>query len=217
MVKQNVKKFGYILVSLFFIGITGLFLSLGQLNARYENKGRVLEVLSNHVLKLKNQVDVNKQKIADYDFMRYKSIAFSSRYPEFSYILDTVYQKSSQFGFKPNLVLGIIKVESDYNPRAVSYKGAYGLMQVNMGVWRNELNLDERRIFDVAYNLDKGLKILKKYYDLTRGNLARALHLYNNGYLYNNTSYIAKVDSAMIKISTPSSVAPGASMEPMGL
>jgi hypothetical protein len=214
MVKQNVKKFGYILVSLFLTGVTGLFLSLGELNARYENKGRVLNVLSTHMLKLQNKVDINKEKIAHFEYMQFKTNALSSHYPEFSYILDTVYQKSLQYGFKPDLVLGMVKVESDYNPRAVSYRGAYGLMQVNLGVWRNELSIDERNIFDVAYNLDTGLKILKKYFSITRGNIKRALHLYNNGYKYNNTGYVARVDSAMIKISAPLNVAP--SMEPMG-
>ncbi|UCH98098.1 MAG: lytic transglycosylase domain-containing protein, partial [Candidatus Aminicenantes bacterium] len=70
-------------------------------------------------------------------------------------------------------------------------------MQVNLAVWRGPLNINENRIFDVEYNIDLGLQVLKHYYEETNGNLKLALHLYNNGYLYNNTSYTVKVDSAV--------------------
>jgi hypothetical protein len=200
MVKKNIKTFAYLLVGLFFIGLTGLFISLVELNRKYEEKHQVLGLLSNHVLKLQYKLDDNREKIANYDYMEYKTNAFSARYPFFAKIVDTVYDKSLQYGFRPDLVLGIVKVESAYQPTAVSYKGAYGLMQVNLAVWRNELNIDENRIFDVAYNIDLGLKILKHYYEESGGNMKRALHLYNNGYLYNNTAYTDLVDNAVISL-----------------
>jgi soluble lytic murein transglycosylase-like protein len=199
-VRKNIKLFSYLLVGLFFTGLTGLFIALVDMNARYEKKQQILGVLSNQVLKLQYKVDESRQKVADYDFMQYKTNAFSARYPQFAYIVDTVYDKSLQYGFRPDLVLGIVKVESAYNPTAVSYMGAYGLMQVNLSVWRDELNIDENRIFDVAYNVDLGLQILKQYYHEAGGNMKRALHLYNNGYLYNNTAYPSKVDSAMVSL-----------------
>ncbi|MCP5104178.1 MAG: hypothetical protein GY950_12400, partial [bacterium] len=43
-----------------------------------------------------------------------------------------------------------------------------------------------------------GLQILKQYYDESKGNMRMALHLYNNGYLYNNTAYPDKVSSAVL-------------------
>ena len=196
MVKRNVKLFAWLLGSLFCMGLVGLSAALVDLNARYVSKQQVLGILSNQVLKLQYKLDAHQQKLAKYNFMEYKTSAFSKRYPQFSFILDTVYRKSHQYGFKPNLVLGVVQVESGYNPEAVSYRGAYGLMQVTLGVWRNHLDIDDNRIFEVEYNIDLGLKILKHYYAETNGNLKRALHLYNNGYLYNNTSYTVKVDSA---------------------
>jgi soluble lytic murein transglycosylase-like protein len=122
--------------------------------------------------------------------------------------LDTVYRQGFKYGFKPDLVLGIIKVESNYNPKAVSYKGAYGLMQINLGVWKDELNIDVGRIFDIAYNIDTGLRILKQYYEETRGNIKLALHFYNNGYKYNNTAYAVKVDSAALSFNIPPHASP---------
>jgi len=203
MVKKNIKTFTCLLAGLFIMGLTGFFMALVQWNGNYEKRYRTLGILTNHVLKLQYAIDGSKQKLANYDYMAFKTHAFSKRYPEFSFIVDEVFKKSHQYGFKPDLVMGMVKVESGYNPTAVSYKGAYGLMQVNLAVWKDELNIDSQRIFDVAYNLDLGLQILKRYYMESRGNIKRALHLYNNGYLYNKTAYAVKVDSAMLSF-TPS-------------
>jgi len=200
MVQRNIKLFAWLLMILFFTGVVGLSIGLVEMNARYVSKQQVLSVLSNQVLKLQFALDMQQQKLAKYNFMEYKNRALSKRYPEFSFILDAVYRKSLQYGFKPDLVLGVVEVESDYNPEAVSFRGAYGLMQVNLTVWRDPLDIDENRIFDVEYNLDLGLQVLKHYFEVTNGNLKLALHLYNNGYLYNNTAYAKKVDSAMNSI-----------------
>jgi len=193
MIQRNIKLFAWLLTILFFMGLVGLSIGLVEMNAKYESKNQVLSILSNQVLKLQFKLDTQQQELAKYNFMEYKNRALSRRYPEFSFILDTVYRKSLQYGFKPDLVLGVVQVESDYDPEAVSYRGAYGLMQVNLAVWRDPLNIDENRIFDVEYNIDLGLKVLKHYYEATNGNLKLALHLYNNGYLYNNTAYAEKV------------------------
>jgi soluble lytic murein transglycosylase-like protein len=71
-------------------------------------------------------------------------------------------------------------------------------MQVMLPVWREELAIDESRVFEVEYNIDLGLQILKQYYEESRGNMRMALHLYNNGYKYNNTAYPDQVSSAVL-------------------
>lgn len=196
--KSNVKKIAFLLVGLLLIGLTGLFIGLVDFNREYEKKKENLNILASEVFRLEQTIDHNDQKIKAYDLMEFKVNAFSTRYSLFSRILDSVYHKSRKYGFKPDLVLGIVKVESDFDPNAVSFKGAYGLMQVNLPVWREELSIDENRIFDVDYNIDLGLRILKLYFDESRGNIKLALHLYNNGYKYNNTSYADKVDTAVL-------------------
>ena len=90
-----------------------------------------------------------------------------------------------------------MQVESAFNPLALSTAGAYGLMQVHYAVWKDELQIEKSRIFDIEYNIGLGLKILKQYYDLANGNMDRALFLYNNGYKYNNSGYIAKVNNSI--------------------
>jgi soluble lytic murein transglycosylase-like protein len=183
---------------LLIVGLAGLSLALFQLNDQYEARNKEIVLLSDQMVQLEERINFNRQKVANYEFMEYKTNAFSRRYPLFSNILNTVYYKSAQYGFHPDLVLGVIKVESNYNPKAVSYAGAHGLMQINLSVWRDELDIDEKQLYDVGYNIDLGLKILKQYYVESSGNLKRALHLYNNGYKYNNTSYAGKVHSAVL-------------------
>lgn len=201
MIKRNIIIFSGTLIFLLVMGISGLFVAVAQVNAGYEDNLRRVNVLTQRLSQVEEDLRDERQKNANYDFIKYKVTAFSRRFPVFSHVLDTVYEKSFQYGFRPEMILGIVKVESDYDPSAVSSLGAYGLMQVNLPVWRNTLNIDEQRIFDIEYNVDLGLKILKHYYNETGGDIKQALHLYNNGYKYNNTSYIGKVDSAMLSLS----------------
>jgi len=198
MVRKNVKRFSIMLTALFFIGLAGFFYGLVEINDMYV-KDR------SDLLKIREDLEISKsrnrmkdQKLSNYDFMEYKINAFSTRYPLYSNILDNVYTKSLEYDFKPELVLSIIQVESNFNPRAISYRGAYGLMQINLAVWEDELKIDRNRIFDITYNIDLGLRVLRRYYDESRGNLKRAIHLYNNGYKYNNLKYVKKIDSTMI-------------------
>jgi len=193
---------------LFIVGLSGVLVAFIQLNAKYEAKHKIVDMMSNQLVQLEETIEQNRRKIAHYDFLAYKDNAFSKRFPIYAQILETVYDKSEEYGFKPDLVLGVIKVESNFDPNAVSYVGAYGLMQINLAVWQKELNIDRGKIFDVDYNVDLGLKILKQYFVESRGNLDRALHLYNNGYKFNNTKYIGKVHSAVLSLTPNENIQP---------
>ena len=198
MVRKNIKRFSIMLVALFFIGLAGLFYGLIELNDIYVKDKNELSTLRDNFKKIRTSNKIKDLKLTNYDFMEYKINAFSTRYPMYASIVDSVYSKSIEYDFKPELVLSIIQVESNFNPKAISYRGAYGLMQINLAVWDDELNIDKNRIFDVGYNIDLGLQVLKRYYDESNGNLKRAIHLYNNGYKYNNLKYVKKIDSTMI-------------------
>ncbi len=198
MVKKNVKRFSIMIVSLFFIGLVGLFYGLIEINDSYVKDKLELTALKKDLNETIEKSGLKDLKLVNYDFMEYKINAFSTRYPVYSNILDSVYTKSIKYDFKPELVLSIIQVESNFDPKAISYRGAYGLMQINLVVWENELSINSDKIFDIDYNIDLGLQVLKRYYDDSNGNLKRAIHLYNNGYKYNNLKYVKKVDSTLI-------------------
>lgn len=201
MFKKNLKKSLYLLAGLLLMGLIGLSIAVVEFDTQYQDKHRKLNRLEIEYGILQNQLNLFQDKLQYYDFLSFKSDVFERSDPQLSRITETIYKKSYKYGFRPELILGMVKVESDYNPRAVSHRGAYGLMQVNFPVWKNELSIDKKRIFDIDYNIDLGLQILKRYYQESKGNIFRALHLYNNGYKYNNLSYVSKVKSQLGKFS----------------
>jgi soluble lytic murein transglycosylase-like protein len=193
------KKSGYLLAGLFLIGLVGLFLALFELNASYEVKYKAFNHLTGEVNRLDRQMREAKAVLDENDRLLFLEDALLFRYPIYFRIVEVAFEKSREYGFEPELLLGIIEVESGFNPTAVSRRGAYGLMQINLAVWSKELGIDRSRIFDIEYNIDLGLQILKRYYVKTRQNMTRALHLYNNGYKYKNTAYVRRVNSAVAR------------------
>lgn len=201
MVKRNLKKSLFLLVGLFLIGLCGLFLALFEFNKNYTVHKEALQMASTKLIQLENQVGEAREKLKRYDFLKFKVAAYEKKLPDFSLVLNSAYEKSLQYGFHPDLVLSIINVESGFNPKAVSFRGAYGLMQVNLSVWKKELAIDKKRILNIDYNIDLGLRILRRYLIEANGDLKKALHLYNNGYKYNNTSYVKKIKSQLSNFS----------------
>jgi soluble lytic murein transglycosylase-like protein len=93
-------------------------------------------------------------------------------------MLRMVHQEASRVHLKPELVLAVIQVESNFNRFAISSAGARGLMQV-MPFWLNELGRPEDNLFRARTNLRFGCTILRYYLDQEKGNLTRALARYN--------------------------------------
>src|SRR5262245_50471873 len=85
---------------------------------------------------------------------------------------------SSRHGLSPALLAAIISVESDFNPRAVSAKGAQGLMQVLPATGRL---LGVADLFDVRQNVDAGARHLRGLLERFSDDLSLALAAYNAG------------------------------------
>ena len=79
---------------------------------------------------------------------------------------------------RPQLVLAVIDVESAFDPFAVSYAGAVGLMQV-MPFWPEELGMKRHELIRIPQNIRMGCAILRFYLKKERNNVARALARYN--------------------------------------
>lgn len=85
---------------------------------------------------------------------------------------------SELYGVDSRLVKAIIKAESDFNPRAVSKKGAMGLMQI---MPENFQHLDIQNPFDPEENIMGGTRYFRYLYDRFDGKLTLSLAAYNAG------------------------------------
>jgi len=81
-------------------------------------------------------------------------------------------------GIDPDFITSVIKAESDFNPQAVSSKGARGLMQL-MPQTATELGVVDS--FDPVANVEGGTKYLRDLLDQYGGDAVKALAAYNAG------------------------------------
>ena len=92
--------------------------------------------------------------------------------------LQTVYYEATRAGLDPELMLGLIQVESGFKKYAVSSVGARGFTQV-MPFWQKVIGTPEHNLFHLRTNLRYGALILRHYIDMENGDLFRALGRYN--------------------------------------
>jgi soluble lytic murein transglycosylase-like protein len=92
--------------------------------------------------------------------------------------LKTVHYEASRAGLDPQLVLGLIQVESNFRKYAVSTAGARGFMQV-MPFWVKLIGTPEHNLFHLRTSLRYGCTILRHYLTIENGDYYRALGRYN--------------------------------------
>jgi len=93
-------------------------------------------------------------------------------------LLKSVQYEATRAGLDPQLVLGVIDIESKFRKYAVSSSGARGYMQV-MPFWVKLIGRPRDNLFHLRTNLRYGCVILRHYLDIEKGNYFRALGRYN--------------------------------------
>lgn len=116
--------------------------------------------------------------------LHFTNVPTSSRYQFYRndgerYRLETLINHfAEKFSLDAALIKAVIKVESDFNPRVVSSKGAQGLMQL-MPVTAQEVGVSNP--FDPSQSIYGGSLYLRKMLDSFGLNLDYALAAYNAG------------------------------------
>ncbi len=134
-------------------------------------------------------------------------------------LTETVDRIARQNQISPQLVHSVIRAESNYDPNAVSPKGALGLMQLIPATARRFGVSD---VFDPADNIQGGARYLKHLLDLYKGDEALALAAYNAGEgavsryggvppFPETQNYVAKVRQHLDGPATPKETGPATS------
>src|SRR5574340_648219 len=92
--------------------------------------------------------------------------------------LTTLHWEASRAGVDPQLMLGLIQVESGFRKYAVSPVGARGRSEV-MPFWIKAIGSPDHNLFQLRTNLRYGALILRHYIDIEGGDLFRELGRYN--------------------------------------
>jgi hypothetical protein len=124
---------------------------------------------------------VNEQRVAE-TVIRPREINPATQSAEppapASGINEAVERIAAEHSLPPQLIHSVIKVESNYNPYAISNKGALGLMQLIPETARRFGVVD---VFNPVENIQGGAKYLRYLLDLYNGNYPLALAAYNAG------------------------------------
>jgi SLT domain-containing protein len=91
---------------------------------------------------------------------------------------DAINKAADRHAVDPNLVRALVKVESNFNPNAISRKGAMGLMQL-MPQTARQMKLTNP--FNPEENIDAGVRHLKDLLDSYGGDVRLSLAAYNAG------------------------------------
>ncbi len=97
-------------------------------------------------------------------------------YNEAMSVRDTIVTAAGRYGVPPDFALSVARIESSYNPAALSARGAIGVMQL-MPATAAGLGVNP---YDTDENIDGGVRYLRQMYDRF-GDWALAAAAYNAG------------------------------------
>jgi hypothetical protein len=96
-------------------------------------------------------------------------------------IQQQVIAEAKRQNISPSLALAIAKVESNFNPRAISHAGAKGVMQIMPRTAEQAFGVNRSSLFEPDVNIELGVKFIKKLLERYDDRLDIALSHYNGG------------------------------------
>ena len=92
----------------------------------------------------------------------------------------TIYEAARRHGLNPKLLAAVAQAESAFDARAISHRGARGLLQLMPATGRR-LGLHPAELFEPEKNLDAGARYLRELADRFQDDLSLVLAAYNAG------------------------------------
>jgi hypothetical protein len=134
---------------------------------------------------LRNELDETRGKLdlATAQLERMQHVfAFSTRYHIGADLASSIYDVAIAEGIEPELAFRLVRVESQFNERALSPVGAVGLTQVMPATARFFIpGVTKDALYDRETNLRCGLRYLRALVRENHGNMKLALLIYNRG------------------------------------
>ena len=126
---------------------------------------------------------------------------------------DLIAEMATKYGLSPELVAGVVYIESNFDKNSVSHAGAIGLMQLmpaTAGPLAQRLGIRNLDLTDPRMNLELGCYFLRLLLDKYDNHLPTALSFYNGGRwgivsrgVYRNRRYIRKVMDSYWRYAQP--------------
>jgi len=133
-----------------------------------------------------NEADTFQDRFAAEVWLKDMSYRLAQRAPhipenERLELLAMVHKEATRNQLNPQMVLGLIQVESNFDRFALSKVGARGLMQI-MPFWINEIGRKDDNLFDIQTNLKYGCAILAIYMKREKKQIITTLARYHGSY-----------------------------------
>jgi len=199
--KKN--RFALFFAVLFVLTCGGFSITLVVYNALYSRQNITLEFQQKEIDKLKTTIVEKSQTIKQLN----SHIKLRDVITQFNRNLDpeivdiyavSISKHAKNFGFPPTLIASVIKFESNFNPIAVSSKGARGPMQIMLDIHKAKLKENGWGRSEATHIDQLGCQILREYYDQTNGSIVKALTKYVGG---THEKYVNNIMQAYIQTS----------------
>ena len=103
------------------------------------------------------------------------------------WVKSIIVQKAESQGLPVSLALAVARVESNFDPRALSHAGARGVMQIMPATAEKTLGVSRHQLYDPKVNIEAGIRFLKRLIDTYDGRIDIALSHYNGGSAVNQS------------------------------
>ena len=168
-----------------FVGSIVLLLTWQIMQERTATASTFTLRLPGETRSLREQLDATRGELelahADLDRAK-KILAYSSRYGIAADIATSIYDISLAEGIEPDLGFRLVRVESQFNERAISPVGAVGLTQLMPATARYfHKGVTTTQLYDREINLRIGFRYLRTLIQQYHGDLKLALLVYNRG------------------------------------